>query len=137
MIYVARQNIVYHSLRLNLQNEQHHRVHLVLANLNTDVHKSVNQFLINAVDAYVNGSKDSVTQRSGGNPDKHYVVKEELDALRKEIKDELKTEMIVILGSIVTNGAVRQVAAVAPNTQEESSENYGSSEMEGLVGMWG
>ena len=134
---MAKQNIVYHSMRLNLENEQHHRVHLVLTNLNTDVHKSVNQFLIDAVDAYVNGSTGIVTPGNGGNPDKQYVVKEELDVLRREIRDELKTEMIVILGSIVTNGTVRQVENVTPNIQEVSTENHGNSEMEELVGMWG
>ena len=43
---MGKGNIVYHNLRMNLDNEQHRRVHSVLAELNTDVHKSVNQFLI-------------------------------------------------------------------------------------------
>ena len=47
-------NITYHSIRMNLNNEQHRRVHKVLMELNMDVHKSVNQFLIDAADDYIN-----------------------------------------------------------------------------------
>ena len=52
---MGKGNIVYHSLRMNLDNEQHRRVHAVLADLNTDIHKSVNQFLVDAADAYIRG----------------------------------------------------------------------------------
>ena len=33
---MAKTNICYHSLHLNMDNEQHQRVEKVLANLNTD-----------------------------------------------------------------------------------------------------
>ena len=46
-------NVANHSLRLNLDNEQHRRVERVLADLNLDVHKSINQFLVEAVDCYI------------------------------------------------------------------------------------
>lgn len=45
-----KDNIVYHNMRMNLDNEQHRRIHMVLTDLNTNVHKSVNQFLIDATD---------------------------------------------------------------------------------------
>ena len=50
---MARSNVANHSLRLNLDNEQHRRVEKVLAGLNLDVHKSINQFLVEAADAYI------------------------------------------------------------------------------------
>ena len=40
-------------MRMNLDNEQHRRIHMILSDLNTNVHKSVNQFLIDATDAYI------------------------------------------------------------------------------------
>ena len=43
---MAKSNIVFRSYRLNLDNEQQRRVNRVLAELNTDIHKSVNQFII-------------------------------------------------------------------------------------------
>ena len=43
---MARSNVANHSLRLNLDNEQHRRVEKVLAGLNLDVHKSINQSIL-------------------------------------------------------------------------------------------
>ena len=45
---MAKSNICYHNVRLNLDNEQQRRVNKVLAELNTDIHKSVNQFITDA-----------------------------------------------------------------------------------------
>ena len=53
-------NIVYHNVRMNLNNEQHRRVHKVLTELNMNVHKSVNQFLIDAADAYISSLSGTV-----------------------------------------------------------------------------
>lgn len=55
---MARSNVANHSLRLNLDNEQHRRVEKVLAGLNLDVHKSINQFLVEAADAYISRFQD-------------------------------------------------------------------------------
>ena len=67
---MAKSNICYHNVRPNLDNEQHCRVHKVLAGLNTDIHKSVNQFIVDAVDSYIrslNGEslvKDAAEQKA-------------------------------------------------------------------------
>ena len=47
---MGKSNICYHNVRLNLDNEQHCRVHRILAELNTEIHKSVNQFIVDAVE---------------------------------------------------------------------------------------
>ena len=51
---MAKPNICYHNVRINLDNEQHCRVHRVLSKLNKKIHKSVNQFIVDAVDFYIN-----------------------------------------------------------------------------------
>ncbi len=55
---MAKSNIVFRSYRLNLDNEQQRRVNRVLAELNTDIHKSVNQFITDAIDFYTNSFGD-------------------------------------------------------------------------------
>ena len=50
---MSKTNICYHSLRLNMDNEQHQRVEKVLANLNTEIHKSVNKFIVDSIDFYI------------------------------------------------------------------------------------
>ena len=50
---MAKTNICYHRLRLNIDNEQHQRVEKVLADLNTEIHKSVNKFIVDSIDFYI------------------------------------------------------------------------------------
>ena len=102
---MGRENIVYHNLRMNLDNEQHRRVHAVLADLNRDVHKSVNQFLVDAADAYIQslGGQEVVRQEQKGCT---YVTKEELEQLRKDIREEMQWEIIRTLGMVLAGGRV-------------------------------
>ena len=108
---MARSNVANHSLRLNLDNEQHRRVEKVLAGLNLDVHKSINQFLVEAADAYISkleGSDltyDDVQEK----PDTRYLTMDDIAEIRREIKDELQREMIGILASSLITGKVMQV----------------------------
>ena len=46
-------NIVKHSLRLNLQEEEQRRIQEVLENLNKEIHRSENLFIIRALDFYI------------------------------------------------------------------------------------
>ena len=55
---MAKPNICYHNVRINLDNEQHCRVHRVLSKLNKKIHKSVNQFIVDAVDFYIGSMND-------------------------------------------------------------------------------
>ena len=50
---MGKQNVVKHSLRLNLHNEQHRKIQRVFEGLNKEVHKSENQFMIKAMDFYI------------------------------------------------------------------------------------
>ena len=100
-------NIVHHNVRMNLNNEQHQRVHKVLADLNMDVHKSVNQFLIDAADTYIsslNGTeltlRDIEEQKK-----RNFITDVELENVRKELKEELLKEMVVLLGSAFAAGS--------------------------------
>lgn len=63
---MAKSNICYHNVRLNLDNEQHCRIHKVLAELNTEIHKSVNQFIVDAVDYYIRSLNDESLVKGAG-----------------------------------------------------------------------
>ena len=100
-------NIVHHNVRMNLNNEQHQRVHEVLADLNKDVHRSVNQFLIDAADAYINSLNGTeLTLRDIAEQKKrNFITDVELENVRKELKEELLKEMVVLLGSAFAAGS--------------------------------
>lgn len=98
---MARSNVANHSLRLNLDNEQHRRVEKVLVNLNLDVHKSINQFLVEAVDEYIRKleGNDLIYEDIQKEEKSRYMTRNDMDELGKEIKDELQKEMIGTLVS--------------------------------------
>ena len=138
---MARSNVANHSLRLNLDNEQHRRVEKVLAGLNLDVHKSINQFLVEAADAYISRleGSDLTYEDVPKKEEVRYITREDLEELRREIKDELQKEMISILG--ITGKVIQmpEVRTVRENTtQKENEEDMSVNETTmGLVSSWG
>ena len=139
-----KENIVYHNMRMNLDNEQHRRIHMVLTDLNTNVHKSVNQFLIDATDAYIRKLEGSeLTNEDKVSSEKClYITRDDLEKIRREIKDELQKEMIGILVSYLITGKAIQIPAVRSVT-EVPVENNTDNDLEadettiGLASSWG
>lgn len=140
---MARSNVANHSLRLNLDNEQHRRVEKVLAGLNLDVHKSINQFLVEAADAYISRleGSDLTYEDIPKKEEVRYITKDDLEELRKEIKDELQKEMISILGSALITGKVIQMPEVRAVrevvTPKETEDVIANETTMGLVSSWG
>ena len=141
---MARSNVANHRLRLNLDYDQHRRVEKGLAGLNLDVHKSINQFLVEAADAYISRleGSDLTYEDVPKKEEVRYITRDDLEELRREIKDELQKEMISILGSALITGKVIQmpeVRTVRENTnQKENEEDMSVNETTmGLVSSWG
>ena len=139
-----KDNIVYHNMRMNLDNEQHRRIHMVLTDLNTNVHKSVNQFLIDATDAYIKKLEgNELTNEKKAQPEEHlYITRDDLDKMRREIKDELQREMIGILASSLITGKVSQMPEARNvrnvSAQNSTEEDAGADETTiGLASSWG
>lgn len=146
---MAKSNIIYRSYRLNLDNEQHRRVNKVLAELNTDIHKSVNQFITDAIDFYTNSFGDESLLKETGEQKKkeeEYISKRDLDGIREELKNDVKTEIIMLLGAALGGGAARVAEGsmgrmvmenVANETAVNNTEEPADSTMMELVDNWG
>ena len=140
---MAKANVASHSLRLNLDNEQHMRVERVLSKLNLSVHKSLNQFLVDAVDAYIRKLEgtEPVYEEKTKRKEKSYVTAEDLDRLRDEIRDGLQKEIIQILGSALAAGKAVQVLPVKeenePKEQSKMTEDDTDEMLAGLADSWG
>ena len=144
---MAKSNICYHSVRLNLDNEQHCRIQKVLAELNTDIHKSVNQFIVDAVDFYIRSLNDESLVKDAGEPKKNagYISRDDLDSIRAELKSEVKNEIIMLLGAALGAGGVRvteaasgrnNMDAAAVEAAEDRKEPDDPTMLE-LVDNWG
>lgn len=145
---MGKANIGYHSLRLNLDIEQHCRVHKILTGLNTDIHKSVNQFLIDAADFYIRSLNDEELVKGAGEQkkDKGYITKDDFNSIKEELKSEVKSEIIMLLGAALGGGAARVaeggmgrmvVETVARETEEHRKEETVDPTMMELVDDWG
>lgn len=138
---MAKGNIAYHSLRMNLDNEQHRRVHQVLAKLNTEIHKSVNQFLIDAADFYIQSFQEEGLFKESKKETK-YISRQDLEIVRRELREEMKNEIIILLGTALTKGTGivqgigdGQVSGTYKNVREEKAEN--DPVIESLADGWG
>lgn len=128
---------------MNLDNEQHRRIHMILSDLNTNVHKSVNQFLIDATDAYIRKLEGSelTNEEKPKSENCRYITREDLDKIRREIKEELQREMIIILGSALAGGRIVQMPAIKteknpPQNDVEEDINADATTI-GLASSWG
>lgn len=140
---MGKGNIVYHNLRMNLNNEQHRRVHSVLSELNTDIHKSVNQFLIDAADSYISRlAGNELIKEEEMQRECLYVRMEDLEKMRREIKEELQREMIIILGSALAGGKVVQIPQDIQEKDTAVQADIGTEPVAdettlGLASSWG
>ena len=68
-----------------------------------------------------------------------YITREDLEELRREIKDELQKEMISILGSALITGKVIQMPEVRNvSAKNNTEEDAGADETTiGLASSWG
>ena len=86
---MAKTNICYHSLRLNMDNEQHQRVEKVLANLNTEIHKSVNKFIVDSIDFYIRSlDGENLVAQPGEKKEKEYLTREDFAGICADIKEQ-------------------------------------------------
>lgn len=121
---MAGGDIVRFSLRLNLKNEQHANIYKVLSELDKDVHKSENLFIIKAIDFYIQSFEDEYfMNRSEQKKREKYVTIDELEGIRKEMESGLKDELIRLLGSAIMGSPVaREQESRRESKQREETE---------------
>ena len=75
-------------LRLNLENPEQAEIYQVMKNLNRDIYKSQNQFIVEALKHYINYSgADTLTEQEESEKRK-YVTVEEQELMKEELKEE-------------------------------------------------
>ena len=143
---MGKELIVNHSLRLNLANEQYRRVETILSDLNTDVHKSLNQFTIEALDHYIQYLNGKVLLHNDDikNEVLDYVTRDDFEKAVNGLKDkiaiEVRKEVFEMLASTLLTGMTLQESAVknVVKVTEEGQEQEETDEtMLGIASSWG
>lgn len=102
---MSKENIIYNSFRLNMNNPEHVRIQAVLSNLNNHIYKSKNQFIAEAILYYIDHyGAESFTKEEDS--EVHFITKEELEGIRKDMLEEAATEarkeVIKVLGGVIS-----------------------------------
>ena len=131
---MAKTNICYHSLRLNMDNEQHQRVEKVLADLNTEIHKSVNKFIVDSIDFYIRSlDGENLVAHPGGKKEKEYLTREDFAGICADIREQARDEVVRMLGMALAGSRPPAVTA-APLNVSAGTENMEGTEDGGSLG---
>ncbi len=137
---MKNENIVFRSVRMNMDNPQHVKVNEILCNIDKDVYKSKNQFVIDAIEFYVDHyGKETFTKSEEGN--RQYICMEDLEKIKAEITEavltESRREVIRILGTAISGrGAYQTVAQPDIVSVEEEKELEDDEVVSGLATSW-
>lgn len=133
-------DVAAHSLRLNLRNEKHLRVENALKQVDPKIFKSLNEFMIDAIDFYIkylDGEDISIkiADKNNNMGNGQWVTKEDLSEMKLVIKEELKAEVIQLLGMALSG----HLAQDSPIMTEETVEEGGITDTAALdlVASWG
>ncbi len=134
-------NIVFRSFRMNMDNPQHVKVNEILCNIDKDVCKSKNQFVIDAIEFYVDHyGKESFTKNEEGT--RHYIRIEDLEKIKAEIEEavltESRREVIRILGTAVSGRGIYQSTVQPVNNEPLEIEDDPEDDdvVSGLASSW-
>lgn len=135
----------YFNLRCSRNNPQHVYVGKILGDLNTDIFKSRNQFVMDAIEFY----SKSLNQEDLTNTAAMEHMKKErrltiadLDAVKKEIHDEVmisvQRDVIAILGYAIGKGQEDRSRVVqTPVIREEETEDVINPVVASMATLWG
>lgn len=136
-------NIIVYSLRLNMEISQHRKIHEVLKDLNPDIYKSKNRFLVNAVEMYVDSFEKEELTKQGSRKKAHnqeYVSHEELESWKEQIRYELLTEVrnevIRMLGGVVAGMRLGSEVQTVERREEMEEPPLADRTMEKLAMDW-
>ncbi len=133
-------DVASHSLRLNLRNEKHLRVEKALEQINPKIFKSLNEFMIDAIDFYIkylDGENISINVAENDRQDTQWVTKEELEEMKQVIEKNVREELIQLLGIALSGQSLQQRAVFNETVEEVEEDGITDTAAIDLVVGWG
>lgn len=118
-------DVASHSLRLNLRNEKHLRVEKALEQINPKIFKSLNEFMIDAIDFYIKylDGENIAIRADKGLQDIQWATKEELEEMKQVIEKNVREEVIQLLGMALSSQSLQQREVLSNETEKEIEED--------------
>ena len=113
------------SVRLNMSNPQHVKINDVIQNLDPKIFKSKNQFIIDAIQFYIdNYGKETFVIKKKEKERAEYIRSEDIDDIKEEVieaaTNEARKEVIRLLGGVISGMNVGQpVIMQAANSEAQ------------------
>ena len=123
------------SVRLNMSNPQHVKINDVIQNLDPKIFKSKNQFIIDAIQFYIdNYGKETFVIKKKEKERAEYIRSEDIDDIKEEVieaaTNEARKEVIRLLGGVISGMNVGQpVIMQAANSETQELENKDKGEL--------
>ena len=100
------------SVRLNMSNPQHVKINDVIQNLDPKIFKSKNQFIIDAIQFYIdNYGKETFVIKKKEKERAEYIRSEDIDDIKEEVieaaTNEARKEVIKLLGGVMLTATRR------------------------------
>ena len=77
------------TLRLNMEEPKQAEIYQILTNLDKYIYKSQNQFLVDALQFYIEHSGKDMLRQQEQCEQQRYITAEELEQIKKELREEL------------------------------------------------
>ena len=129
------------SVRLNMSNPQHVKINDVIQNLDPKIFKSKNQFIIDAIQFYIdNYGKETFVIKKKEKERAEYIRSEDIDDIKEEVieaaTNEARKEVIKLLGGVISGMNVGQpviMQAANSEAQEPTEDVMDDADVAGLA----
>lgn len=144
---MARKQYEQFCLRFSLDNPEHVKLFRILNHLDPDIYRSKNQFVLEAMEAYVSGKSVDDFCEKDKTEEKETLTRQDLlefgEQIREEIKKELYQEIIVHMADNMMAAVMRQPAVTSsreretvlrePPSREEKEQEVSEEMMENVM----
>ena len=131
------------SVRLNMNNPQHVKINNVLQNLDSNIFKSKNQFIIDACHFYIDHYGEEQFMEKKERKRESFISVEDIDEIKAELievaMNEARKEVIKLLGGVISGMNVGQ-SVIRPSTynkdEEPTEDVMDDADVAGLAMSW-
>lgn len=131
------------SVRLNMNNPQHVKINNVLQNLDPNIFKSKNQFIIDACQFYIDHYGEEQFMEKKERKKESFISVEDIDEIKAELievaMNEARKEVIKLLGGVISGMNVGQ-SVIRPSTynkdEEPTEDVMDDADVAGLAMGW-
>lgn len=136
---MAKDDVMQHIFRLNLENPVELRLHQQLLNVNLDVYKSKNKYIIKKLSSGIFGERDELEQmQSGTNQMRNQgsLSETELQMLEQRITQSVLNEVLKMLLNMVVQPTGKYTLPVVEATTDKSEDDIDENVASAALGYF-